>query len=74
MRTSIKNGIRLGAIVGVVLIFFHLIGFSVVASSMIGSILRNVVKNASVEQLPTLNLALIVRHNGTDCRWISIQK
>ncbi len=60
MRTSIKNGIRLGAIVGVVLIFFHLTGFSVVASSMLGSILGNVEKNVAVEQLPTLNLALIV--------------
>ncbi len=60
MRTSIKNGIRLGIIVGIVLIFFHLTGFSVVASSMLGSILGNVVKNASVGQLPTLNLAIIV--------------
>ena len=60
MRTSIKNGIRLGAIIGVVLIFFNLTGFSVVASSMLGSILGNVEQNAAVDQLPVVNLVIVI--------------
>jgi branched-chain amino acid transport system permease protein len=64
MRTSIKNGIRFGAIIGVVLLFFHLTGFSVVASSMLGSLLGNVEKSATAEQLPALNLAFVLALMG----------
>jgi len=64
MRTSIKNGIRLGAIVGVVILFFHLTGFSVVASSMLGSLLANVDKGAAMEEIPALNLAVILALMG----------
>lgn len=64
MRTSIKNGIRLGAIVGVVILFFHLTGFSVVASSMLGSLLANVDKGATIEEIPALNLAVILALMG----------
>ncbi|MCD4671458.1 MAG: hypothetical protein K8R77_02240 [Anaerolineaceae bacterium] len=60
MRTTIKNGIRFGAIISVVIIFFHLTGFSVVAANMIGGLFGNVDKNTALAQLPTINLAIVI--------------
>lgn len=60
MSTSLKNGLRAGAMIGIIVIFFNLIGFSVVTANMIGGLLNNMEKNTSIAQLPLLNLALVL--------------
>jgi branched-chain amino acid transport system permease protein len=60
MRTSIKNGLRAGAIIAIIIIFSHLTGFTVVAANMIGSLLGNVKKGLNIAQLPLINLTLFI--------------
>ena len=56
MNESLKRGLRLGLIFGIVFIFFMLIGFTNVAATMIGDILGNVDQASVNPQLPVLNL------------------
>ncbi len=56
MNESLKRSLRLGFIFGVVFIFFMLIGFTSVATRMIGDVLGNLDQTSVAAQLPVINL------------------
>jgi branched-chain amino acid transport system permease protein len=58
MNESLKRGLRLGLIFGIVFIFFMLIGFTTVATSIIGKLVGNVDAQSSSGQLPVSNLII----------------
>ena len=59
MNDSMKRGSRLGFFIGIVFIFFMLIGFTQVITNMIGDILGNIDQTSINPQLPVLNLIIL---------------
>ena len=60
MKNSIRNGIRAGATISVLIVFLMLTGFLVTSSTMIGSILGNIQGTKDITNIPVLNQVLSI--------------
>ncbi len=65
MATSIKNGLRIGLIFGVIFIFLILIGFIHVGTTIIGNFLGNLDGLNDDAQLPEVNLLIFIALIGS---------
>lgn len=64
MFSTLKDGLRTGLITGIIFTFLMLIGFTSVASSIIGDILGNMESLGNDAQLPVENLIIFVASIG----------